>query len=843
MTDQSLNIFSLEIAIKLLTGSPTVDSFKPAEISFLSRAHNLFLSYYPKLHGNSDVPGVYEDFNYFVEHKDLNDLRAIADLLSHPEEGEEGETKKAKEPEKETSSIPAELETMVALYKEHQADLLDTDNPHSVAETIKRARKTWSEREKVRLVYENADKERQEKVDEVYRQTVNPKKESRKEINHNTYALAELAIKTQQGSNQLTRKQYNDAIEKLVYAAETGALEIDNTKQLDALSSLVVGDEINIKTVYTEIDQLVQEKQREEELDLESEKVDELNSKINALSSKEDFEYNQSSKEFTNKLSSYYKDYDVIAEQAKKEIDIVIKNLGEAIPNAKLQFQPPDQLSEKGQQLEKLIRSEYPSLLNTSPSGLGARTSATLKETGGKINYKAVDLYSKGLSPDKLREILESDTATAKFLRNNRSLQKQIAYQLKQIKDSPLGKQLDGVYKKVNYLLDPIGSGRTYINKQIGKYAGKQINQVAQKYNSAFGKKLGNYILKYGLGDGMTHFVNAASNAAAKKILITGAKKLGLKTAEMVAAQSAKAALAAALTAASAALGISTAGLSLIIEAAIFIGGQIISFGFTKVRQLFFNDEQWKEIKKDAWKGLLIGGAVVGGSIMMAGRGIKMFGTATKAAVISAVGIIWLSLATIAVFLTLTFLVAPILTTLVQFDSIEKVKYGMLATPTTPVNCSSMAWPFEETHPITQGPRNTPQTNCTHQGGISESVDFSVETGTEILSISDGVVSAVGNDGEDNGYGKYIKIDAKTDKGESFTIVYGHLAEQYVTEGESVKNKQKIGLSDDTGYSSGPHLHLGYVNENGQPIEYNSCPAGGFKVNENCCDTSTCNQP
>jgi hypothetical protein len=223
MSDQSLNIFSLETAKKLLTGSVDLQTLKPAETSFIAKAHNLFLNYYSDTHLGSICPPEFEEFDYFVNNLELNDLEAISNFLSKSSEGNQQE--KTRDVKKEDNSIPVELEAMVAMYKQHQADLVDNEKPNSLAENIKRAQKTINERRKYELIYENASKERQkeldrqkERSDQLYSQTVNPKK-SRSELTQNTRNLASFLVLSQSG-NKLTQSQYDEAVKQIVQLAE-----------------------------------------------------------------------------------------------------------------------------------------------------------------------------------------------------------------------------------------------------------------------------------------------------------------------------------------------------------------------------------------------------------------------------------------------------------------------------------------------------------------------------------------------------------------------------------------------------------------------------------------------
>lgn len=82
-------------------------------------------------------------------------------------------------------------------------------------------------------------------------------------------------------------------------------------------------------------------------------------------------------------------------------------------------------------------------------------------------------------------------------------------------------------------------------------------------------------------------------------------------------------------------------------------------------------------------------------------------------------------------------------------------------------------------------------------------VDFAVLENTPIVATDDGKVTEVGNSASE-GYGKWIKIIHKW--GES---LYAHLNEHGVVLDQKVKAGQQIGLSGNTGFSTGPHLHFG----------------------------------
>lgn len=83
-------------------------------------------------------------------------------------------------------------------------------------------------------------------------------------------------------------------------------------------------------------------------------------------------------------------------------------------------------------------------------------------------------------------------------------------------------------------------------------------------------------------------------------------------------------------------------------------------------------------------------------------------------------------------------------------------------------------------------------------------VDYSVPTGTDILSVTSGIVTA-SNWG--SAYGKQLIIKSKF-KDKDIWVLYAHLSKLLVKTGEKVLVGQHIAESGNTGNSSGPHLHF-----------------------------------
>lgn len=84
-------------------------------------------------------------------------------------------------------------------------------------------------------------------------------------------------------------------------------------------------------------------------------------------------------------------------------------------------------------------------------------------------------------------------------------------------------------------------------------------------------------------------------------------------------------------------------------------------------------------------------------------------------------------------------------------------------------------------------------------------VDWAVPDGTELLTPVNGTIIEDANDV--GGYGLYVVI---REDGSGDEWLLGHLKLDNVSLGQHVTGGQRLGLSDNTGNSSGPHLHLGF---------------------------------
>jgi len=85
-------------------------------------------------------------------------------------------------------------------------------------------------------------------------------------------------------------------------------------------------------------------------------------------------------------------------------------------------------------------------------------------------------------------------------------------------------------------------------------------------------------------------------------------------------------------------------------------------------------------------------------------------------------------------------------------------------------------------------------------------IDYGIPNGTPITSAASGTVSQVSF--EHGGYGNYVKLAHKSGTTNYYTY-YAHLANAAVAAGQNISAGQLVGYSNNTGASTGPHLHFG----------------------------------
>ena len=88
-------------------------------------------------------------------------------------------------------------------------------------------------------------------------------------------------------------------------------------------------------------------------------------------------------------------------------------------------------------------------------------------------------------------------------------------------------------------------------------------------------------------------------------------------------------------------------------------------------------------------------------------------------------------------------------------------------------------------------------------GRFHSGIDLGVPIGTPLLAMADGIVIGIGYQGD--GYGNWIIYKISN----GLNVLYAHMKEPSPLHiRDQVKKGQKIGLSGNTGQTTGPHLHF-----------------------------------
>ncbi len=98
-----------------------------------------------------------------------------------------------------------------------------------------------------------------------------------------------------------------------------------------------------------------------------------------------------------------------------------------------------------------------------------------------------------------------------------------------------------------------------------------------------------------------------------------------------------------------------------------------------------------------------------------------------------------------------------------------------------------------------------------YNGGI----DWGINNGTSVRAAQNGTVTVARSDSD--GYGTHVRIE-HIEGATKYLTIYGHLQSFSVSIGEQVVAGREIGLSDNTGNSTGPHLHF-ELRQNGTAID------------------------
>jgi murein DD-endopeptidase MepM/ murein hydrolase activator NlpD len=141
---------------------------------------------------------------------------------------------------------------------------------------------------------------------------------------------------------------------------------------------------------------------------------------------------------------------------------------------------------------------------------------------------------------------------------------------------------------------------------------------------------------------------------------------------------------------------------------------------------------------------------------------------------------------------------------LFEFES--QLQFELDPSKLPPVGKGVLAWPLDIVR-ITQKFGKTGDSGRLYRSGTHNGIDFGISTGSSVYSTLSGVVEGTGNTDAYLGclsYGKWVLVRHNN----GLSTLYAHLSLINVSTGQEVKTGQVIGFSGNTGYSTGPHLHL-----------------------------------
>lgn len=151
------------------------------------------------------------------------------------------------------------------------------------------------------------------------------------------------------------------------------------------------------------------------------------------------------------------------------------------------------------------------------------------------------------------------------------------------------------------------------------------------------------------------------------------------------------------------------------------------------------------------------------------------------------------------------------------FDFESQIKYTLDPSSIPKANNSLLAWPLDKVI-ITQRFGKTEGASRLYVSGSHNGVDFGAKIGTPVKSAGNGTVMGVGDTDlacKGVSFGRWVFI--RYDNG--LSSIYGHLSVIGAKEGQAVHTGDVVGYSGNTGYSTGPHLHLSVYASNAVEVQ------------------------
>lgn len=151
-----------------------------------------------------------------------------------------------------------------------------------------------------------------------------------------------------------------------------------------------------------------------------------------------------------------------------------------------------------------------------------------------------------------------------------------------------------------------------------------------------------------------------------------------------------------------------------------------------------------------------------------------------------------------------------------QYES--ELKFALDKTALPKAGSGVLSWPLEKIF-ITQPFGMTAFAKSgAYNGRAHNGVDFRASVGTKLMAAGSGTVLGAGDTDlvcPGASWGKWILVE----HGNGLSTIYGHLSLIKVTEGQRVTVGDTIGYTGNSGYSTGPHLHLTVYASEGVKIQ------------------------
>ena len=128
-----------------------------------------------------------------------------------------------------------------------------------------------------------------------------------------------------------------------------------------------------------------------------------------------------------------------------------------------------------------------------------------------------------------------------------------------------------------------------------------------------------------------------------------------------------------------------------------------------------------------------------------------------------------------------------------------------------------LSWPLDTVF-VTQKFGKTVGAEKLYVSGSHNGVDFRASVGTRVKNVLDGIVIGTGNTDAYPGcysFGKWVMVK----HGNGLSTIYAHLSVISSIVGQEIPTGGLIGYSGNTGYSTGPHLHISVYATQGVRIE------------------------